>query len=101
MTVLLNPVYEWTCPACKASYRTKRVLSNRFHNCAKMKGLTTPMVPAGTKAKLTAHEREDYIGGDIVRLNDEGRPVMSIVTTRDDGEDATVFAPTATAFGRN
>jgi hypothetical protein len=47
-------------------------------------------------AKVTAHEREDYIGTDQVRLT-AGRPVMSVTTERDDGRDVVVFAPTATA----
>jgi hypothetical protein len=42
-----------------------------------------------------AVEREDYIGTDRVLLHD-GRPIMAVVTERNDGEDRTVFAPTAT-----
>jgi hypothetical protein len=61
-----------------------------------LRGLTAPMVLAGTKAKVEIHEREDYIGSDKVQLH-EGRPVMSVVTTRDDGQDVAVFAPVATA----
>jgi hypothetical protein len=54
-------------------------------------------VPAGTRAKVVAVEREDYIGADAgrVRLH-EGRPVMAVAVTRDEGEDRVVFAPTAT-----
>jgi len=55
------------------------------------------MVQAGVKAKVEAFVREDYIGRDIVALDDSGRPIMSVVTTRDDGTDCAVFAPTATA----
>jgi hypothetical protein len=55
------------------------------------------MVPAGTKAKVVAHEREDYINGDTVQVDGDGRPVMAIVTTRDEGQDVTVLAPCATA----
>jgi ribulose bisphosphate carboxylase small subunit len=56
------------------------------------------MVLAGVKAKLTLNEREDYIGGELVQLDPERRrPVMSVVTTRDDGQDTLVFAPTASA----
>lgn len=58
------------------------------------------MVQVGTKAKVEVREREDYIGGDLVRLDPEKkRPVMSIVTVRDTGQDTLVFAPTATAKG--
>jgi hypothetical protein len=54
------------------------------------------MVPAGTRAKVYAREREDYIGGELVQLH-EGRPVMSVITERDEGQDCAVFAPTAVA----
>ena len=57
-----------------------------------------PLVPAGTKAKLETHEREDYIGKDIVQLH-EGRPVMNLVVTRDDGQDCVIYAPTAVGDG--
>ena len=57
------------------------------------------MVPAGTRCKVEAVERQDYINGDHVRLDGEGRPVMAVVTTRDDGNDVAVYAPTATARG--
>jgi hypothetical protein len=57
------------------------------------------MVPEGTKCKVEAKEREDYIGNDMVQLDGEGRPVMSLVTTREDGQDCTVYAPTATMRG--
>lgn len=62
-----------------------------------MKGLTAPMVPAGIKAKVEAVERPDYVGKELVQTDGEGKPIMSLVTTRDDGQDVTVFAPTATA----
>jgi len=55
------------------------------------------MVPAGTRCKVEAREREDYIGNEQVQTDINGRPVMSVVTTRDDGQDVAVFAPTATA----
>ncbi len=55
------------------------------------------MVSAGTRAKVTANEREDYIGTEQVQTDAEGRPVMSIVTEREDGQDVVVFAPTASA----
>jgi hypothetical protein len=57
------------------------------------------MLPFGTKGKVEVHEREDYIGKGGVRLDENGRPVMNIVTTRDEGQDCMVFAPTATFHG--
>jgi len=94
---LLSTVRHWQCPACGLTDMTREARPHtRFHNCPKLRGLTAPMVPAGTAAKVEIRERDDYIGNEIVQLDPEkGRPVMSIVTTRDDGQDATVFAPLA------
>lgn len=54
-----------------------------------------PLVPEGVKAKVERMEREDYIGTDQVQFDGEGKPTMAVKTTRDDGEDCTIFAPTA------
>jgi hypothetical protein len=59
-----------------------------------MDGLTAPMIPEGSGFKVTAHEREDYIGSEDVQYAD-GRPVMQVVTERPDGTDVLVYAPTA------
>jgi hypothetical protein len=66
-----------------------------MHTCRGLKGLTAPMVPAGTKCKIEAHEREDYIGDELVQVDGDNRPIMSTVITREDGNDTTVYAPTA------
>lgn len=96
---LLNPPEQhWECPNCIFTDVTHETQAHsRFHNCAGLKGLSAPMVPAGTNAKVEAHEREDYVGKDIPQYDGDGRPIMSIVTTRDDGQDCTVLAPTARA----
>jgi len=57
------------------------------------------MLPFGVKGKVEVHEREDYIGKEMVQRDENGRPVMNIVTTRDEGQDCMVFAPTAHAHG--
>jgi hypothetical protein len=57
------------------------------------------MVAEGTKARVYARDREDYVGNDLVQHDADGRPVMSVVTERDDGQDVAVFAPTARASG--
>jgi hypothetical protein len=57
-------------------------------------------VPAGSNCKVEAVVREDYVNGEDVVLDSNGRPIMSIVTTRDDGSnDVAVFAPTAYSEG--
>ena len=92
-------IRRWHCPACKKTDITKDAgTGTRYHPCPKMRGLSVPFVLEGVKAKLTIHEREDYIGQELVQLDPElKRPVMSIVTTRDTGQDCIVLAPTARA----
>jgi hypothetical protein len=92
---LLAAVRRWECPNCDAQDVTREASPHtRFHYCPKL-GISAPMVPAGTRAKVEAFEREDYIRGEDVQFNDQGRPVMQVVTTRDDGNDVAVYAPTA------
>jgi len=96
--VILRPERRWECPNCPfkdVTYETQ--VHTRFHKCRGLKGLTAPMVPAGTSCKIEAVEREDYVGKELVQKDGEGRPVMSIVTTRNDGQDCTVLAPCAQA----
>lgn len=102
-TPLIRPVHRWYCPNCRkedVSHETRP--HSRFHTCSKLRGLSAPMVPVGTKAKVELREREDYVNGDKVQLDPERqRPVMSIVTTRDNGQDVAVFAPAATITFRS
>ena len=53
------------------------------------------MVTAPVKAKHVINRREDYSHGDILARDNDGQVVMSVQTVRDDGEDCTVYAPTA------
>jgi hypothetical protein len=97
MTPVLFTERLWECPNCTTVQRTTEPRPHtRFHACPGLHGLTAPMVQQGMSAKTEVHEREDYVGTELVRLH-QGRPVMSVVTTRDDGTDVAVFAPTATA----
>ena len=100
------PITDWYCPACGKTERTaaKNYVhgerASRFHTCPKLRFLSAPMLPKETKAKVEVREREDYVNGDLVQLDPErGRPVMSMVTTRDKGTDTRVYAPTATMSG--
>jgi hypothetical protein len=89
---------EWYCPNCKQTGRTSNQGPHvRYHTCPKLRMLSAPMLRAGTKAKVTAREREDYEGADAGHVFHDmnGRPVMSIVTERDEGQDCVVFAATA------
>lgn len=97
---ILAPEQHWECPSCDYTDVTHYPGTNpvsRMHPCKGLWGLTAPMVLAGHRAEHRLVEREDYIGTEDVRLDGEGRPTMAIVTMRDDGNDTTVFAPTATA----
>jgi hypothetical protein len=98
MPVLLAPEQRWVCPNCTATDVTREAAPHsRFHACRGLRGLTAPMVPAGTRCKVEALEREDYVGRERVTTDGEGRPVMAVETTRDDGTDRAVFAPCAVA----
>lgn len=102
MIPVLSTVRDWYCPNCGLTDQTREVRPHtRFHTCPKLRGLTAPMLPAGVKAKVVAHERDDYVGTEKVQTDSTGRPVMSVITTRADGQDVTVFAPTATVSVRS
>jgi hypothetical protein len=66
-----------------------------------LKGLTAPYVEDGVRCKVEAVEREDWVGRENVQVDGEGRPVMSVVTVRDEGQDCAVFAPCAGVNGGN
>lgn len=53
------------------------------------------MVLDGTRCKIEAREREDYINGELVQYDKAGRPIQNVTTTRDQGQDCAVYAPTA------
>lgn len=95
---LLSREHRWECPNCDLEQVTHEAQPHtRFHPCRGLKGLTAPMVPAGTRCKVEAVEREDFVRGEIVQTDGDGRPVMAVETTRDDGNDIAVLAPCATA----
>ena len=98
--ILALPVHDWYCPNCGLTQQTREARPHtRYHTCPKLRFLSAPMLPAGTKAKVEVHEREDYIGKGLPRLDANGRPLMNLETTRDDGTDLMVFAPAATLHG--
>lgn len=92
---------RWSCPNCQLEHATHETQPHTpFHTCRGLQGLTAPFVAAGIKAKVESVERGDYVGSERVQIDGNGRPVMAIVTTRDDGQDCAVLAPTATASAR-
>lgn len=95
---ILESRTAWYCPNCPARDFTTEVQPHtRYHPCPGLRGISAPMVRVGVAAKVEALVREDYVGNDSVTADDTGRPIMSVVTTRDDGTDCAVFAPTAIA----
>lgn len=98
----LNPEQRWECPNCPLTHVTSDSRPHTpYHECRGLRGLNAPFVPAGTRARVEALEREDYVAGEMVQTDAEGRPVMSIRTERWDGSnDLTVLAPCATAESR-
>lgn len=100
--VLIKVRHFWYCPNCRLEDSTTEVRPHsRFHPCPALAMMLAPMLPVGTKAKVVAREREDYIGKEDVQFDANGRPIMSIITERDDGStDVMVFAPTAHLEGK-
>jgi hypothetical protein len=97
---ILSTIRDWYCPNCGLTDRTNEPLPHsRFHTCPKLGMLSAPMLPKAVRAKVEMNERQDYQGSEILTMDANNRPVMSIVTTRDNGTDALVFAPLATARG--
>lgn len=98
--ILESPEQRWECPSCDLQQLTRRRdVHTEFHHCRGLAGLWAPMVAAGTHAEHRPVEREDYIGCDLVQLDGNGRPVMSVVTVTDERQDCTIYAPTSAASG--
>jgi hypothetical protein len=96
---LLYAERHWVCPNCDLTAVTRRADAHtEFHNCSGLAFLWSPMIEHGIKAKVHAVERGDYVGSEDVRHDGNGRPIMSVITTRDDGQDCVAYA--ATAHGR-
>lgn len=99
---LLDTEHRWSCPNCHIQSITHETRPHtQMHSCHGMAGLTVPLVPAGTRCKIVAVEREDYLGGENVQRDGNNRPIMAVITTRDDGQDCTVYAPVAQVKGEN
>lgn len=98
--LLAPPVQRWECYGCNRTLATPRAKPGiPLHRCRN--GLAMPFVPEGQRRKVVTHVREDYVGGDDVQLDADGRPVMNTTVERDDGYDTAVYAPCATATGED
>ncbi|QDN64440.1 hypothetical protein [Streptomyces sp. S1D4-14] len=92
--MILTGEQHWVCPNCDLQERTQNQ-GNRFHPCPGLAGLLAPMVLDGVRCRVRAVVREDYVNGEDVRFDGEGRPVMAVTVERDGGQDCAVFAPAA------
>lgn len=103
MTVpILTPEHRWQCPTCGLQHITREPRPHvPMHPCRGLAGFLTPFARVdGSDLQGVVHrvvERGDYIAGEKVRLDGDGRPIMAISTEHDDGYDTHVYAPTATA----
>jgi hypothetical protein len=95
--MIITSLTQWYCPNCPEMDVTRIPgPHSRFHVCRGLRGLTAPMVEVGRRAKVSAMDRDDYVGKELVQVDGNGRPVMSVVTEYDDGRrDTAVYAPTA------
>lgn len=83
---------NWYCPHCESWAKT---VDSKIpmHKCNGLRGWLTPLIPKDTKGESRLIEREDYMGKETVQTDSEQRPVMAVVTERDQGQDCTIFAP--------
>ena len=100
---LLDKPDEWYCPNCDVTDVTPPLPAgaSRYHPCSGLHGLNAPLIRAGLRVKVEAEERQDYLNGDQQARGDDGRVYMAVRTTRDDGDDVTVFAGLAHAEFRS
>lgn len=97
--MLRAPEKHWACPNCRYQHVTREARPHTpMHPCAGLAGFLSPLLPAGSTSRVYAVEREDYVGTDDVRRDENGRPVMAVITQHADGSNDThVYAPTAHA----
>lgn len=100
MAALLTPELHWECPNCSCRRTTATPIApgnslTELHACPGLHGVLAPLVAAGTKCKVVAHYREDYIHKDLPQTDEDGKVVMSVTVERENGQDCVVLAPTA------
>jgi hypothetical protein len=99
---LLHAFDDWYCPNCTVTERTESLPPNasRFHTCAGLHMLSAPLIrDDGTRCKVEAEEREEYLGTETQAHGDDGKPYMAIRTTYDDHDNLVVNAGLAQVRG--
>ena len=96
---LLTAMVAWECPNCWITATSAPLPpgTRKFHVCPGLHGLTAPLVEAGVSCKVTAEERQEYLGREIQATGDDGRAYMAVRTTFDDHDDLAVNAGLAQA----
>lgn len=97
----LERVFE--CSSCGKRVKTNDTyVAPRLHPCPALNGLLADLTLCNTRGDLDVKvkhvpiAREDYVGDELVRRDDNGRPWMAMDTLRADGSnDRLAFAPTA------
>lgn len=90
----------WDCSRCEGTAATDDMQAGTpTHVCSGAFGMTIPFAPMGVRSKVELTERADYVGGEDVQRDSEGRVWMSATVTTDNTEAVAVYAPTAYAGG--
>lgn len=91
---LLHVMLDWYCPNCWVTCQAPPVPPGqaKMHTCPGLHMLTAPLIPAGTRCKVEAEERQEYLGTEVQKTGDDGVPYMAVRTTRDEGDDLIVNA---------
>ena len=92
--ILLDPVIFWMCGKCDQRKQSNRRIAP-LHQCPNLHMMMVPLVEVGTKADVRLVGREDYINGDDVQLDEDGRPWAGAEVVRDDGVDSYGYAAKA------
>lgn len=85
-------IQQWYCPNCDMTDATPAEVPNRWHTCRGLHSLTAPLIRVGERVEVVAEEREDYLGKEVQRHGDDGKPYMAVRTKRNEGEDLAVNA---------
>ncbi len=93
----------WHCVNCDAKAVTvdNKIPMHPCNSKGNFSGLMIPLTIEGESVKVTANEREDFVGSEVVQTNANGIPIMSVAVETEEGQGLTIFAPVATASGKS
>lgn len=87
----------WACERCPTRVRTRgHGVRTPLHPCSGASGFRLPMIAEGERGDVRTVEREDYVTGEDVQRDGDGRPIMRAEVEHADGHtDVWAYAPTA------